>query len=135
MNEYLLAPVRLSCACTAIVILGDARSYAQSPLGPRVAPPPSYGAPTALQLAGYEEWTFHPYSLTVTVSVHDIGFTLKDDDGGMQIQAIGHDPARATGIVIMAASPDFPARRNGRCAKWLHQNKNNDSKRTSCVSN
>jgi hypothetical protein len=53
----------------AVAGFASAGAFAQSPIGPRAAPAPSYGAPTSPLLQGYGTRTMTPISLGLTVSV------------------------------------------------------------------
>src|SRR5690242_215564 len=74
MSSRTRARSRALIGMFVVTTLSAAGAFAQSPLGPRALPPPSYGAPTSPLLAGYGTRSMTPLSLglTVAASVADL---------------------------------------------------------------
>jgi hypothetical protein len=58
---------RGTLAVAALVL--SAPAFTQSTIGPRPSPPPSYGAPTAPAIVGYESSTFSTHGISFTLDV------------------------------------------------------------------
>jgi hypothetical protein len=86
-------------AIAALVL--SASAFAQSALGPRPFPPPSYGPPTSFPIQGYEFSTFSGHGFIFTLDF-DLAEVQKHVPAGYIVLPSPTDPTRASATAILA---------------------------------